>query len=212
MIIKQDDIASTISKEVLNGNKLDIVWNLTLAANIISANVPSKSIDEIKPIKDILPQISKDLKESQKEQDVVLNDIKQKVTEIPPTIKRNADDILLKLGSLNVGLLAAIGNNATKIESLKEKADGLALKMDSFKTELTQAIEKNSTKIDLLNEKSDNLKNATSHILSVLQSSSQSMISAISTSKEETAKSININRWIIIIGIIILAALQFFIK
>ena len=48
--IKQDDIASTISKEVLNGNELDIVWNLTLAANIISANVPSKSIDEIKKI------------------------------------------------------------------------------------------------------------------------------------------------------------------
>ena len=166
----------TLSQFVEQNKKLeDFVQKLNALHDEIE-----KAIAEISPIKEKLDQIYNDLMESQNKQNVILNIIKQKVAEIPVIIKGNADDILLKLGSLNVGLLAAIENNATKI--------------------------------DLLNEKSDNLKNATAHLLSVVQSSSQSIISAISTSKEETAKSININRWIIIIGIIILVALQLIIK
>ncbi|MBQ6560066.1 MAG: S8 family serine peptidase, partial [Erysipelotrichaceae bacterium] len=47
---KQDALAKTISKEVLNGEELDVVWNITLAGNIISANVPYDAINEIKTI------------------------------------------------------------------------------------------------------------------------------------------------------------------
>ena len=36
---KQEKMAKTISKKALGGEALDVVWNLTLAANIISANV-----------------------------------------------------------------------------------------------------------------------------------------------------------------------------
>lgn len=139
-----------------------------------------KAIDEIKPIKESLTQLSKDLKDSQKEQDIVLDDIKQKVTDIPVTIKGYTDAITEKLETINQGL--------------KTILDGT------------------NTKIDLLNEKADNLKNATAQLQSIIQSSSESVTNAISSSKEETAKAININRWIIIIGIIILAALQFIIK
>ena len=46
----QDDMAAVISRDVLNGEALDVVWNLTLAANIISANVPAEKIDEIKAL------------------------------------------------------------------------------------------------------------------------------------------------------------------
>ena len=139
-----------------------------------------KAIDEIKPIKESLAQLSKDLKNSQKEQDVVLGDIKQKVTEIPVTIKGYTDAITEKLETIHQGL--------------KTILDGT------------------NTKIDLLNEKADNLKNSIAQLQSILQSSSELITNAISSSKEETAKAININRWIIIIGIIILAALQFIIK
>ncbi|MBQ6541203.1 MAG: hypothetical protein IJL73_01835, partial [Lachnospiraceae bacterium] len=45
---QQDKLAATISKEVLGGEKLDVVWNITLAANIISANIPYDKIDLIK--------------------------------------------------------------------------------------------------------------------------------------------------------------------
>ena len=49
----QNDIASRISTKVLGGEKLDVVWNLTLAANIISAVVPAEKIDEIKAMKGV---------------------------------------------------------------------------------------------------------------------------------------------------------------
>lgn len=35
----QETMAATISRRALDGSKLDVVWNMTLAANIISANV-----------------------------------------------------------------------------------------------------------------------------------------------------------------------------
>ena len=44
----QDALAARISKNVLDGAELDVVWNLTLAANIISANVPYGKIEAIK--------------------------------------------------------------------------------------------------------------------------------------------------------------------
>ena len=50
---QQDAMASTISREVLNGKKLDVVWNLTLAANIISVNIEYGKLEEIKELKGI---------------------------------------------------------------------------------------------------------------------------------------------------------------
>ncbi|MBR3436710.1 MAG: hypothetical protein IKG97_03025, partial [Lachnospiraceae bacterium] len=47
---KQDEMAQTISRKVLNGEKLDVVWNITLAANIISANIPYEKLDAVRNI------------------------------------------------------------------------------------------------------------------------------------------------------------------
>ena len=46
----QDTMAKTISVQALGGDKLDVVWNLTLVSNIISANVPFGKIDAIKAV------------------------------------------------------------------------------------------------------------------------------------------------------------------
>ena len=43
----QAQVSARISSEILDGAELDSVWNLTLAANLISANVPYGAIDEI---------------------------------------------------------------------------------------------------------------------------------------------------------------------
>lgn len=43
----QDSLCKRIETQVLAGRKMDVVWNLTLAANIISANVPRSAIDRI---------------------------------------------------------------------------------------------------------------------------------------------------------------------
>lgn len=50
---QQDAMANTISREVLQGKKLDVVWNLTLAANIISANVEYGKLEEIKALEGV---------------------------------------------------------------------------------------------------------------------------------------------------------------
>ena len=44
---KQARLTTAIEQRALKGEKLDVVWNLTLAGNIISANVPYGTIDEI---------------------------------------------------------------------------------------------------------------------------------------------------------------------
>ncbi|MBE6945397.1 MAG: hypothetical protein E7459_04840 [Ruminococcaceae bacterium] len=43
-------ISRAISHTVLNGEALDVQWNLTLAANLISANVPYGKLDEIEAV------------------------------------------------------------------------------------------------------------------------------------------------------------------
>lgn len=43
----QDRMQAAIERQALDGQKLDVVWNLTLAANMISANVPRSAIARI---------------------------------------------------------------------------------------------------------------------------------------------------------------------
>ena len=50
---KQDKMVKTISKKALDGQALDVVWNLTLATNIISANVQYGQIEKIEQIKGV---------------------------------------------------------------------------------------------------------------------------------------------------------------
>ena len=49
----QDDMAATISAQALGGKELDVVWNLTLATNIISANVPYGKLDAVKAVEGV---------------------------------------------------------------------------------------------------------------------------------------------------------------
>ncbi len=44
---EQAKLQKTIERQVLQGRKLDVVWNLTLAANLISANVPRWAMERI---------------------------------------------------------------------------------------------------------------------------------------------------------------------
>ena len=50
---QQIALADKISAEILNGENLDVVWNITLAANIISANVPYGKIEAIKGLDEV---------------------------------------------------------------------------------------------------------------------------------------------------------------
>ena len=50
---RQEQLAETISTQALGGKKLDVVWNLTLMANAISANVTYGSIEKIAAVKGV---------------------------------------------------------------------------------------------------------------------------------------------------------------
>ena len=50
LLREQAEVAKDISAEVLNGKTLDVEWNLTLAANVISANVEFGQINSIREI------------------------------------------------------------------------------------------------------------------------------------------------------------------
>ena len=47
---RQAAVTAAIERQALGGETLDVVWNLTLAANIISANVPYGKMEEIRKI------------------------------------------------------------------------------------------------------------------------------------------------------------------
>ena len=64
---KQDIMADRISAKALGGKKLDVVWKLTLAADIISANVKYGQINAIKKV----PGVSDVIVETRHEPDVV---------------------------------------------------------------------------------------------------------------------------------------------
>lgn len=44
---EQNSLQTAIERQVLGGQAMDVVWNLTLAGNLISANVPRASVDRI---------------------------------------------------------------------------------------------------------------------------------------------------------------------
>ena len=67
---QQDAVARRISKDALGGEELDIVWNLTLAANLISANVAYGDIEAIKAV----PGVADVVLETRYEPDVVRTD------------------------------------------------------------------------------------------------------------------------------------------
>ena len=50
---KQEKVADTISRQALKGEKLDVVWNLTLMANAISANVRYGDIERIAEVEGV---------------------------------------------------------------------------------------------------------------------------------------------------------------
>ena len=43
----QSSLQAAIERQALDGQAMDVVWNLTLAGNLISANVPRASVDRI---------------------------------------------------------------------------------------------------------------------------------------------------------------------
>ncbi len=126
---QQDQMAAVISKEALDGEKLDVVWNLTLAANIISANVPADKIYAIRDIQGV--------------KDVVVE-----TQYYPETVFANPDDpnmtVATGMTTVNFAWAAGYSGAGSKVAIVDT---GLDLDHQSFNpTALEYAIEQDELK------------------------------------------------------------------
>ena len=153
---------------------------------------------EIQAIKESLSQISKDLKESQESQDAVLEDIKQNVLGLKENVTTTASNISQEISHAKQDLLDTQNQTICKIDSVAAKADTLATNIANLTT-LCQNIDNAiSSSIKDLNSSIERIKDDITNV--------------ISETKEEINKSGTVNRWIIVVGFIIIAILQYLFK
>jgi chromosome segregation ATPase len=157
-----------------------------------------KATEEIESVKSALNEILKELKDSQDEQDATLEDLKAKVTGLNEKIGNSKVAVLQAITHSEQSLSAILHQTNEKIDGVSGKADALASNVASLTTICQN--------IDTL------VQSSTNSITSTINKVKDEVISAIQESKEETLKSANINRWLIVAGIITLAILQLVFK
>lgn len=135
---------------------------------------------EIKEIERKLDEIAKNLNDSQAEQDRTLDNIKSSIDALPANFKSQIDEV---------------------INTINVQANDLENKADEIKTSAATAIQKLDTIFSVLSE----TKSLCSGIKSDIAELKKSMDSGLT----EVGSAININRWILIIGLIALIALHF---
>jgi chromosome segregation ATPase len=140
----------------------------------------------------------KELKDSQDEQDAILEDLKTKISGLNEKIENSKVAVLQAIADSEQSLSAILHQTNEKIDGVSGKADALASNVASLTTICQN--------IDTL------MQSSTNSITSTINKVKDEVISAIQESKEETLKSANINRWLIVAGIITLAILQLVFK
>lgn len=182
-----EDTTSDFSKKTNAEITKFVEQNNKLAERVQELNKLREEIKnttgEIKAIKESSAKISKDLKESQEGQDVLLDEIKTKVA----SIETATQNIIYTLDGLT--------------QSVASGFDNLSNKSDAIANDITQ-----------LTSLCQTIKSATATIGNSIQTSTSQIENKINEAKDAISKAANINRWILIAGIILLAILQFVIK
>ena len=137
-----------------------------------------KAIEEIKSLKSSLSQIQRDLKDSQRVQDNALDDLKEKVNALPGTIKQ-ASDAITKRGDLQF-----------------EKHNEI---LDKTKSVITGI----NTKVESLIQTTSDIQDT----CKTIEPSIKELKESVNAAKDSLQKSITINRWLIIGGIVVLIIL-----
>lgn len=158
----------------------NIIFTERVDELITLREVFKSSMSEINTIKDILIELSTIFNRSKENQDQALSNIIGRITELPVTVKGYTDGVARQMDERHREFCQKIDDSITKAEIIIQKLDSL--------TETCDNIQKtcNDVKISI-----DDVKNT------------------VTVHYESLSKSININRWIIIAGIMILAALHF---
>lgn len=158
----------------------------------------NKATSEIQIVKGSLSHISRNLKESQDSQDAVLEDIKQNVIGLKKTVINAASNISQEISHAKQDLSDTQSQTNSKIDSVAARTDALITNVASLTT-LCQNIDNSiSSSIKDLNSSIERIK--------------EDITNVISETKEEIRKSGIVNRWIIVVGFIIIAILQYLLK
>ena len=157
-----------------------------------------KATEEIESVKSALNEILKELKDSQDEQDATLEDLKTKVSGLNEKIENSKVAVLQAIAHSEQSLSVILNQTNDKIDGVSGKTDALTSNVANLTTICQN--------IDTL------VHSSTNSIITTINTAKDEIVSAIQDSKAETLKSANINRWLIVAGIIILAVLQFIFK
>ena len=131
---KVDDIKNSFQTETKKTLDSFIEENKKLSKFVADLNSLRTQIeeisDEIQLVKITLDQLSKDLNDSQDEQDEVLNDIQQKVTNLSSFVHEEAISIIKAIADSETTLKEAISTTSAKIEELIVKTNTLESRID----------------------------------------------------------------------------------
>lgn len=188
-----EDKAGSIVEMFTEQNK--ILTERVQDLNALKEDV-KKATTEIQEIKASLSQISQDLMCLKKAK--ILEDIKQNVLGLKETVTTVASKLSQEISHAKQDLLDTQNLTNSKIDSVSAKADTLATNIANLTT-LCQNIDHSiSSSIKDLNTSIEKIKDDITNV--------------ISETKEEIKKTGTVNRWIIIVGFIMIAILQYLFK
>ena len=177
------------------------------------------AIKDVNSVKALLEGLSNDLKESQKSQDEVLDVIKEDVGKISNTtsntVKGFVEEQTRKIETLHSGKDVKLQELANSISSVQQVCDDIKEKSSSIES-CCQDIRSNT---DSLLREALATKELNLNIIQKIENSISSNVAKAEELKQYVKASVddlvhqsNINRWIIIAGIIILIVLHFVVK
>ena len=132
------------------------------------------------------------------------DEIKKATSEIQ-AVKESLSQISKDLKESQESQDAVLNDLKQKSDEIIGKADGIAEKIESLHGKADNI----SSQLSQVDSLSHEIKTVCEQINSTLKSSTESLQKTLEISKNETAKNININRWIIIAAFIILLIIHF---
>ena len=137
----QDNMAAAISAQALGGKELDVVWNLTLTSNIISANVPYGKLDAVKAVEGV--------------KDVVLeNRYEADTADVAPEMYSSAGMVgstaVWQSGMTGAGTRIAVIDTGTDTDHQSFDADAYLYALEQNAAAKGMSVEEYTASLDLL--------------------------------------------------------------
>lgn len=191
-----------MNEEIINGLLQQLQENLN---KVEAARVQvEKTVAAYETLKQSVDYYTKEL-------DSIVNNVQTMISQLEEIKEHFMNNVSSKV-------IAEIQKGVSTIVAETDKLSSQVSSVHSLIEEKSNDLSHNITQqADSLNDKFSSQFKTLSHeiqldtekIHSTIQSSSETIVNAIAESKKKVAKAININRWIIIVGLVILIILHF---